>query len=687
MSSVDDNPQSVRDQMIENQSAIDALNIQLERKTDEVRIIQQISSEINSTLELDRILEIILDAMDSVLGFEHSMILLAGSSDESLRVAASRGYETSGVGAELPVGQGVFGVVARRKRIMRMGNVRSQQSYLANVRARIEKAGGHDLEEIAALPGLAGAQSQIGIPLVIKERLVGVFAIESEKANAFDALDEMLLTIVANQVANAIDNARMHQAELARSLELDNANSELQQLNATLEASVDERTAALSQALDQVNQEKERSENLLRRMAPPDVIPLMLDDRLLAQRLNVTVLFTDLEGFTAYSRGMEPDEIFSQLNDFFSRAGDVIDRYRGYINKTNGDGIMALFGVPFESATHRTDATLAALAMQQELQAQFSFNIRIGLNSGPVTAGLLGPDNKSLYDVLGDTVNVASRMEAICPVGGVAVPSSSRDALDPWFDFSPLGARDIKGVGNVECFGVLGLRKFTDDARRIDPTSRFAECYLSVADEVTSFKAEKLSMVDFVSLQARDVALLHNEAVAIYALALSRELSAGGNAPAGGIDEEALLFAALLHDVGKHALDPALLNEPSLDNDRRDGLRRELLSSTLDTLNQLGQSATGAVIEELYRFEKTRGAGDAFSTEVEILAAADIYDALTAPKNYKGTPWRIVGALSELLRLPYCETEDRPVFGSFVELMKPAGESISGRARAAVTIR
>src|SRR5205085_5441792 len=145
---------------------------------------------------------------------------------------------------------------------------------------------------------------------------------------------------------------------------------------------------------------KDLSENLLRRMAPPEVIPLMLQDRLFAQRLDVTVMFTDLEDFTAYASGMEPDEMFAQLNEFFSWAGEIIKRYRGYINKTNGDGIMALFGVPFESATYRTDAVLAALAMQQEIETRFPFGMRVGISTGTITAGMLGPADKSLYDVL-----------------------------------------------------------------------------------------------------------------------------------------------------------------------------------------------------------------------------------------------------------------------------------------------
>lgn len=166
--------------------------------------------------------------MDAVLGFKHFMILLADPAGELLTLAASRGYESAGIGAEVKVGQGVIGVVAKKRRMMRMGNIQTQLSYLSAVRARMEAAGQADkLQEAASLPGLPDAQSQIAIPLVVKDGLVGVYAVESVQANAFDELDEILLTIVANQVAGAIDNARLHHSEVERAQELEKAKNEL----------------------------------------------------------------------------------------------------------------------------------------------------------------------------------------------------------------------------------------------------------------------------------------------------------------------------------------------------------------------------------------------------------------------------------------------------------------------------
>ncbi len=683
MTAPDDTDKSLRDIVIENQKIIDELNSNVARKTEEIRIIQQTSAELNSTLDLDEILEIILKSMDAVLGFEHAMVLLADAEENELTLAASRGYADQGMGAKVAMGQGVIGVSAKRRRLMRIGNVQSQMAYLHTVRARMEAAGEDDkLGEIVELPGLPKVQSQIAIPLVVQGRLVGVFVVESNKVNAFNELDEMLLSIVANQVASAIDNARLHHATLERSEQLDKAVNELSALNERLEANVAERTAELTAALDDVKREKALSEALLERMAPPEVIPLMREDQLVAKKLLTSILFIDLEGFTEFSAGMEPDEIFSRLNHFFSWAGGVVTRYRGYVNKTNGDGLMALFGVPEENKTHPIDAVLAGLRLKAELQDEFPLNMRIGINSGLITAGMLGPEDKSLYDVIGEAVNLASRMESIGRTGEITISDQTFDLVKPYFIIEPIGERDVKGLSGVSCYEVKGVLPVPDDPRRVDPTSVFAKTAASVVGEVNEIKQRDLAMIDFLSIQSRDGAVNHNEAVAAYALALLRHLKTEGAATAGldAVAEDALVRTALLHDVGKHDLEGARLNDPSPDEREREALRQALLANTLTVLSQIEMTDLAPAIEALYGFERTKGAEGDFTARDEILAAADIYDALTAPKLYKGAPWRISGALQELLHLPYCEGRKIPVFEAFVALMKPQDASISVRA-------
>jgi signal transduction histidine kinase len=231
--------EALRQQILENQKIIDDLNKSLSRKTQEVRIIQEIASEMNATLELDQILHIILESMDNIFGYKHAMILLLDEDGNTLKVAASRGYPASGVGAEVKVGQGVIGIVAKRKKIMRMGNVGTQVAYFSAVRSKVEEAG-MAVSDRPNLPGLPNVQSQVAIPLVLRDQLVGVFAVESPEQSLFDERDEALITILAAQAASAIHNARLYGAVtrlnetleekvLSRTKELERANAKLVQ--------------------------------------------------------------------------------------------------------------------------------------------------------------------------------------------------------------------------------------------------------------------------------------------------------------------------------------------------------------------------------------------------------------------------------------------------------------------------
>ena len=239
----------------ENQKIIDKLNESLSKKTKQVQLIQEISSEVNSTLQWKQILKIILQSMDRVFDFHHAMIFLIDESKEKLRVVASQGFDESGIGAEISIGQGIVGVVGKRKKIMRMGNIGSQLAYHSAIKMRMEEVGeGQNVADNLELPGLKNVQSKIAIPLLVKNRLIGVFSVESPLFNVFDELDETLLVIFGNQIAGAMDNAHAYKLAADRLDELNSANDQLYQLNEELEDKVRRRTADLSNALDELTE-------------------------------------------------------------------------------------------------------------------------------------------------------------------------------------------------------------------------------------------------------------------------------------------------------------------------------------------------------------------------------------------------------------------------------------------------
>ncbi len=223
------------------------LQERLTQKSKEVRVLQQVSSEINSTLNLEEIFGIVLRTMDELFGFHHSMILLLDGSGEALSVAASRGYEGQKASATVAVGTGLVGVVAKKRRLMRLGNLGQQRAYMSTIRRQMEQAGREsELQESPALPGLSDVEGQIGIPLLIKDTLIGVFFVESVEQRVFSEEDEALITVVANQAASAIHNAQLYREEAERRSELAEAHERLKQLNETLEDRVRERTLELN---------------------------------------------------------------------------------------------------------------------------------------------------------------------------------------------------------------------------------------------------------------------------------------------------------------------------------------------------------------------------------------------------------------------------------------------------------
>ena len=216
---------------------------ELARKTAEFQILQRVSADINSTLDLDEICDVALRTMDELFEFHHANILLLEPDGQTLTVVASRGYENQATGGRVQIGTGVIGVVAQKRKMLRVNNLGQQRAYAAAQRRETVKSGLQaSVGETVPVPGLANAESQIAIPLLIRDELIGVFSIESPVPLTFGDHERDLVSIVANQIASAIHNARLYEDRRRTA-------AALQEANASLEARVAERTAALEREL------------------------------------------------------------------------------------------------------------------------------------------------------------------------------------------------------------------------------------------------------------------------------------------------------------------------------------------------------------------------------------------------------------------------------------------------------
>ncbi|MDB4937231.1 MAG: putative sensor protein [Labilithrix sp.] len=173
----------------------------------ELHGLQLVSQRASKATDLDSLLSNVLEALEQAYGFEHSMVLLCDEVAPRLYSVASRGYGEGGVGAEVAIGDGLIGTVARERCLLRVAGVGADLRYGRAIRASVHRAGqGRALTPEIPLPGLVEAQSQLALPLVAGDRLVGVLAVESKKPAAFEEWHEAYLEIIAAQVALAIES-------------------------------------------------------------------------------------------------------------------------------------------------------------------------------------------------------------------------------------------------------------------------------------------------------------------------------------------------------------------------------------------------------------------------------------------------------------------------------------------------
>jgi len=186
-----------------------------------------------------------------------------------------------------------------------------------------------------------------------------------------------------------------------------------------------------------------------------DILPLIADSD-----PDVTVLFADIVGFTKFSTGVSPEKLVAILNDIFTDFDGIADRRGLEKIKTIGDAYMAVAGTPLPAPDHALRAANMALDMMAALEAfnarsGHGFQMRIGIDTGAVVAGVIGK-RKFIYDLWGDTVNTASRMESHGVAGRIQLTDTTRRRLNGDFKFEQRGMIDVKGKGEMHTWFLNG---------------------------------------------------------------------------------------------------------------------------------------------------------------------------------------------------------------------------------------
>jgi adenylate cyclase len=222
---------------------------------------------------------------------------------------------------------------------------------------------------------------------------------------------------------------------------------------------------ARKQAEDQLRRERLRAERLLLNILPQPIAErLKRNESAIADRFDaVTVLFADLVDFTSLAAKITPTQLVNLLDEIFSAFDRLIEQYNLEKIKTIGDAYMAVGGLPIPRKNHAEAVADMALAMQQAI-ANFQtdlkkpFQLRIGINTGDVVAGVIGK-KKFSYDLWGDTVNIASRMESEGMAGKIQVTTATYELLKDKYILQPRGTVFIKGRGKMLSYWLLGKQE------------------------------------------------------------------------------------------------------------------------------------------------------------------------------------------------------------------------------------
>lgn len=213
-----------------------------------------------------------------------------------------------------------------------------------------------------------------------------------------------------------------------------------------------------------ITREKKRSEELLLNILPEETAnELKAKGHADAKMIDlVTVLFTDFKGFTQLSEKLTPRELVDEINECFSAFDRIMGKYGVEKIKTIGDAYMAAGGLPSPNDTHALDVVKAAIEIQRTMneiaerkrnEGKLFFEIRIGIHTGPVVAGIVGI-KKFQYDIWGDTVNTASRMESSGEVGRVNISEVTYEYVKDIFPCEYRGKVAAKGKGEISMYFV-----------------------------------------------------------------------------------------------------------------------------------------------------------------------------------------------------------------------------------------
>jgi adenylate cyclase len=390
----------------------------LRRDYERLRIGHELAKAVGSELDLERLLPKILDKAFELVGADRGAILLMDHRGELVpRYVKTRDQRTDN---NIILSKTVTAEVINNKAAVLSSDATMDSRF----------SGAHSII-------MQGIRSTMTVPLLHRDELLGIMHLDSQIAtNAFTEKDLQICTGMAAQAAVAIQNAR------------------------------------LATRIEQEAQTRAQ----ISRLIPPSVVEQVVKGELTIEKggrlCDITMLYSDIRGFTSMSDGKPPEEVVNTLNEYFEVMVEVLFRHSGTLDKFVGDEIIGLFGAPIDLEDAEYKAVACAIDMQRSLQ-EFNrtrqaenlepIRIGIGINTGTVITGAIGSTRALQYTAIGDAMNVASRLVNLAKPGEIIISNSTYERVRERIDAVPLPPVSVKGKAeSLHIYRVLGLRGRTE---------------------------------------------------------------------------------------------------------------------------------------------------------------------------------------------------------------------------------
>lgn len=375
----------------------------LERENYLLTVLYEAGKALQAKLSIEDISQQVITLASLIEGVERGFVMLFDESGEVMRQSEVlyRSPESATNAPQIILSKSVLDTLRKERQPILIDNLSSDERF----------SGSESLI-------ISGLRSAMCAPLMGTNRLLGLLYVDSmEKPSAFAQEELNVFALVAAQAGAAIDNALAH----------DKIAHQAQQRSA-LERFLSPEVAEMA-------------------AANPDV-------QLGGSKQKATVMFADIRGFTSISETIDPDRVVDILNEYFTRVTDVIFDHDGMIDKYIGDAVMAVFGVPISKGNDAANAVNAAIQVQRLMQEMNrdaaarrwpELRIGIGINTGIVTAGNIGSPRRLDYTVIGDAVNIASRLMSSAAGGQILISGSTVAEIPQMKDMKRLRARRVRG--------------------------------------------------------------------------------------------------------------------------------------------------------------------------------------------------------------------------------------------------